>query len=124
MVQTLPLVYLFYKYKQKQAMNAENNTHYEFRKVGTKMEVAEIPEGKIYLVDAEGNGAGKYPVFVSKKENADFEGMVNKVLETLKQLVSPNDNEVAEPFVLGGNPNVKVETIKTKKAKNSKTVEQ
>jgi len=61
---------------------------YEFEKVGKNVEVMNIPEGKIYMIDTEGNGSGKRPIFVSKKENADFEGMINKVLEALKQLLS------------------------------------
>lgn len=108
-------IYSLYKIMQKM----EKQDQYEFKKVGTKMEVAEIPEGKIYLIDAEGNGAGKYPVFVSKKENADFEGMVNKVLEVMKQLLAPN--EAAEPFVLEVNPNITAETQKTPITKTKTT---
>lgn len=93
---------------------------YEFEKVGKNVEVMNVPEGKIYMIDTEGNGSGKRPIFVSKKENTDFEGMVNKVLEVMKQLLA-SDNAATQPFILGGNPNMTAETPKIPATKTKTT---
>ncbi len=87
---------------------------YEIQEVHKKLHMVEIPEGVIYLIDTD--GSGKRPVFVSKKANEtiDFEGMVNKVVEAMKQILS---QEFIEPII---SDSIKEETPKTPAAKTKK----
>lgn len=69
---------IFSLYKLIKKMNKDNL--YQRQKINKDVHIIEIPEGKIYLIDCEGNGTGKRPIFIQKMDLELLSNEIKKIV--------------------------------------------